>query len=88
MAATSIGGGGSPPPPPVKISIILLIPRYITIAATASAVFVATPPITSISPSCKRNLPRSITACLCKDSISSWTIQNPGSLLGKRTFKG
>ena len=71
IADTSIGAGGVPPPPPVKISIILLIPRYNTIAATASAVFVATPPITSISPSCKRNLAAFIIACLCKDSISS-----------------
>ena len=72
IAPISVGGGGSPPPPPpVKISIILLIPRYITIAATASAVFVATPPITVISPSCKRNLAAFIIACLCKDSFSS-----------------
>ena len=87
-AVISIGAGGEPLSPPVKKSSTLLKPRNNTIAATPSFALTANAPTPSIAKSCKTNLPRSIIACLCKDSISSWTIQNPGNLLGKRILGG
>ena len=88
IAVTSIGAGGSLPPPPVNKSIILPIPRYNDIAATPSAAFTATAPTPSINRPLATNLPASIIACFCKDSNSSWTIQKPAPLVGKRTFIG
>ena len=87
-AVISIGAGGEPLSPPVKKSSTLLKPRNNTIAATPSFALTANAPTPSIAISCKTNLPRSIIAYLCKESISSWTIQNPGNLLGKRILGG
>ncbi len=88
IAVTSIGVGGSTPLPSVIASIILWIPRYNEIAATPSADFAATAPTLSIARSCAANFPRSIIAYFSKPSISSWKIQKPANLWGKRILYG
>ena len=87
-AVISTGAGGFPLSSPDKKSNTLLNPRYNTNAATPFAAPVAITPTPSMAWSCATNLAKSIIACLCKDSISSWTIQNPGKFLGKRIFGG